>query len=143
MPMRTSRIGLLLLPTSRMTRLVAMSAPRNAPNDTAYAPIMENMPSTIAHAAPAPAPEDTPRMYGSASALRVMVCMASPTSASPAPVQIANSVRGRRMFHSTTPSVPGALMLPYMSSCRIVSTGIGTAPKPSERMRLAQSTNSR
>lgn len=40
----------------------------------------------MADTAPALAPEETPRIYGSASSLRVMVCIRIPTSDRDAPV---------------------------------------------------------
>ena len=60
MPMRTSFVGLLLLPTKKTASTVATVAPRRALNGTAYAPRKANAPQMIAQTAPVLAPEETP-----------------------------------------------------------------------------------
>lgn len=84
--------------------------------------------------APADAPEDTPSTYGSASALRTMAWIATPTTLSPAPTRTASSTRGVRtcqmIWYAVTSS---AVIDPAVTAAhrkRSVSPG-GTAAAPS------------
>src|SRR5690606_38204775 len=78
------------------TKPNAVSAPTNAHvvSPTAPAPT----PSTTTRTAPVEAPEEMPRMYGSASGLRSSDCRMTPHNASPAPAWAAMRVRGSRRF---------------------------------------------
>lgn len=77
------------------TEAQAARAPTNAATFIDSPPSAAE-PSTITKTAPTLAPEETPRMYGSASGLRTVTCISAPASASPAPASAARSVLGRR-----------------------------------------------
>lgn len=66
-------------------------------------------PSITATVAPRDAPEEMPRMYGSASGFFTMACMTTPLMDSPTPTAAASTSRGRRISHTTSwIGVPGA-----------------------------------
>src|SRR5690606_38976970 len=92
-----------------------------------------NSPNTTTAAAPTEAPEETPRMNGSASGLRTSDCTAAPTAARPAPTTAASSTRGVRTCQMIVYEVTSsALIEPPVSAAQMYRTvlpgGAGAAP---------------
>ena len=146
MPTSTSRTGLELRPVRRRTAPVASAAPRNALPSTWKLPRNANQPPTMAPTAPAPAPDDTPRMYGSASSFFVIVCSSRPQTASPAPQSAAKSERGKRMSQRMFACVEACGDAPRATACtslRMSATGISIEPNRTEKTRLKSSKQSR
>ena len=59
-------------------------------------------PSMIATVAPSDAPEDTPRIYGSASGFFTIACITTPQTERPSPPQRLKINRGRRISQTTS-----------------------------------------
>ncbi len=57
-------------------------------------------PSAMANVAPRDAPDDIPRMYGSARGFWTVACIMTPASASAMPTVPARNTRGDLMFHT-------------------------------------------
>src|ERR1700679_2367400 len=76
----------------------AASAPTKAPAQSAPVPLLLRV--TMTMTAPTDAPDDVPRMYGSASGLASTACITVPANASPAPQSAANTARGSRRSHT-------------------------------------------
>lgn len=76
------------------TRNVAMIAPKKEPIE-----VKEINPKAIVSVAPNVAPEETPRIYGSAIGLFTVACMATPHRESPAPARRPNNTLGTLPFH--------------------------------------------
>ncbi len=76
--------------------MIVMAAPIKALMERAYVPRNEKTPNNIPKVAVAEAPEDTPRIKGSARWLRTKACMATPVMAKEAPTIIPNNTRGKR-----------------------------------------------
>lgn len=56
----------------------------------------------IATVAPSDAPEDTPRIYGSASGFFTIACITTPQTERPIPTATAKINRGRRISQTTS-----------------------------------------
>ena len=98
-------------------------------------PCGRRSPSTIASAAPRPAPADTPASPGSARGLRKRPCMSAPDIASAAPIISPRTSRGSRIWMTTRESCVGSTPRPSIAWTRISATrplGTGTAPCVSE-----------
>ena len=99
-PERTNLIDVILPPILERisTSTVANKAPKNALKDK---PICENRPTApkptiIAKVAPKEAPEEIPKIYGSANGFWTTACMIVPQIARPQPIKIADNTRGER-----------------------------------------------
>ena len=82
----------------KITREEITSAPIKAQMPTACVPKRLPSPKKIAIVAPNDAPEDIPRIYGSAKGFLTMACMMMPDKVSPIPTHAANNIRGKRNF---------------------------------------------
>ena len=81
--------------TAMMTAM-GMRAKTNEFITMEYAPPTMVRPMVIAMVAPKLAPEDIPVVYGSARGFFRTLCMTHPHAASPAPVAIPTTMRGKR-----------------------------------------------
>lgn len=68
----------------------------------------------MAMAAPSPAPDDMPVVYGSARGFLMMVCMMQPPTASPNPAKNARMARGIMRSHMAKSSFPSVEGFPWM-----------------------------
>ena len=132
-PSRTRKTGLSRRPIKTRTQVMASSAPKNAATYVPPPPRNENQPSKIAPTAPVDAPAEIPRTYGSASGLRVSVCMTSPVVASTAPAAKRAKIRGARTNSTSTcdtgrTAVSALVILPYKMAVTS-ATGMSTEPK--------------
>ena len=71
-------------------------APINAAIPTKFSPQATPMPSRIAAVAPSDAPEEIPKIYGSAKGFFTTACIITPQAESPIPTSAASTKRGRR-----------------------------------------------
>ena len=102
MPTRTILVVLIfapLLPKTK-TRIDVRSAPKKAPSASGSCPIKGIFPIRSDSTAPVEAPDEIPRIYGSARGFLVSACIMIPASASPAPVKPATRTLGNRSFHT-------------------------------------------
>lgn len=136
-PASSSRVEVSRPPTLAMssTAPVAASAPRNAVPVSELEPRPTPKPNRIAAAAPVEAPEDTPRMNGSASTLRTRAWSATPLTASPAPTIAPSKTRGLRTTQTMLSSAADQLNAAGQPSvwcpitCHTVTGEIGTGPR--------------
>ena len=89
-------------------------APIKAAIPTKFGPSAAPTPRRIAEVAPSDAPEEIPRMYGSARGFFTIACMMTPQDASPAPTSAARTSRGRRRSHTIS----------WTGPCPVASIGI-------------------
>ena len=82
------------------------SAPMKAQTPMALTPRALTTPSSAATVAPSVAPEEIPRMYGSARGLRTMACMTQPDTDSAMPIPTAMITLGSRTNHTISCSLP-------------------------------------
>ena len=111
-----------------------------------YVPRKENTPNSIPSVANAAAPEDTPRMKGSARLLRTRACIVTPQMARDAPTtsprQTRGNLRTRTMFCSTGFQfgtiflpIPGILLNRILA---VVSGETETGPIPVATMTVSR-----
>ncbi|NYC00592.1 hypothetical protein BCM20_000547 [Clostridium beijerinckii] len=95
----------ILLPKeeSNRTKTEAPKAPKNAQNATPLIDkkLNEPIPSIREKVAPKDAPEEIPRIYGSAKGFWTVACITVPHTASPAPTAIASKTLGIRISQIT------------------------------------------
>ena len=98
MPESSSLTGLECPPTPERTRtpMETAKAPPAAASPMKFSPRKAPSPNMIAAVAPSDAPEEMPKMYGSASGFFTIACMMTPQTESPMPVSTASTMRGRR-----------------------------------------------
>ncbi len=78
--------------------MMVAAAPKKALIDKAYFPRNENAPNNIPNVAKAQAPDETPRMNGSASLFLTNACIDTPVTANDPPTIIPSKTLGRRRF---------------------------------------------
>ena len=78
------------------------NAPINAQIPIACAPRKAPSPKKIAQVAPSDAPDETPKIYGSAKGFFTTACMIIPESVKPMPTQAARIIRGIRSIQTTS-----------------------------------------
>ena len=93
-------------------------------------------PIKIATVAPVDAPDEIPKIYGSASGFLTMACIMTPLTASPAPTKAAKITRGIRNIHTISFKAPcrGSSIVMVLTNfdattCHNVCAGIWTVPK--------------
>ena len=90
----------------------------------------------MATVAPVDAPDEIPKIYGSARGFLTMACIMTPLTASPAPTRAAKMTRGIRNIHTISFKAPcrGSSMTIVLTNfdattCHKVCAGICTVPK--------------
>ena len=81
-------------------------APINAQIPIELEPNTAPTPRKIATVAPRDAPEEIPRIYGSAIGFFTMACITTPATARPMPTAVARRIRGRRINHTISDMAP-------------------------------------
>ena len=81
-------------------------APIKAITPTKFSPNITPTPNRMATVAPRDAPEEIPKIYGSAKGFLTMACMITPDTARPAPIMAAINRRGIRNSHIIVCSGP-------------------------------------
>ena len=81
-------------------------APIKAITPTKFSPNITPTPNKIATVAPRDAPDEIPRIYGSANGFLTIACMITPDTARPAPIIAAISKRGILSSHIIVCSGP-------------------------------------
>jgi len=85
-----------------ITANVAARAPKKAIIPIELLPNIVPKPSIIAVVAPRDAPDETPSIYGSASAFLTTACITTPQTDNPIPMHIASSTLGNLRSHTTS-----------------------------------------
>ena len=106
-PVNTNLIDVILPPmfAIAMTANDTVIAPTNAPKPTEVARKTPT-PSKIDSVAPRDAPDEIPRIYGSANGFFTIACITTPTTASPIPTPTPSMIRGRRITHTISCTAP-------------------------------------
>ena len=86
-------------------------APINAITPTKFPPNTAPNPSIIANVAPSDAPDDIPKIYGSARGFFTIACITTPLILNAIPIAIANTTRGNLIIHTTSCIGPVAYSL--------------------------------
>lgn len=96
-PARINLVEVIFPPCEAImtTKNVAIMAPKNEPID-----VKESKPKDIVSVAPNVAPEETPRIYGSAIGLLTVDCITAPHKARPAPAITPKRTLGTRIFQT-------------------------------------------
>ncbi len=89
-----------------ITPAAAARAPKNAIIPIELLPKTAPTPARTASVAPSDAPDEIPRIYGSARGFFTIACITTPHTDSPMPAPTAKIIRGRRINHTTSCTAP-------------------------------------
>ena len=137
-PAKISLIEVALPPMldNSKTKTLAEKAPIKADTPIKFSPKIFPKPNIIALAAPKEAPEETPKIYGSAKGFFTMACITVPQTANPAPIQTASIILGKRNSHTISntinkcsDNVTSFCNSPYLITYKTSSAAIGALPK--------------